>query len=266
MKHDIVSIVQHFFITCKLDDQLRGTNMSLIPKKPNLLFMTDIRPISLCNVVYKIISKVLANMLKIVIDFIISESQSAFIPGRLITDNIMIAFKVMHYIKRKKIERNCWMAIKLDMSKAYDQVEWKYLEDVLYQMNSNQRVIQLFMSCMTSVHYKISHAGRNFGSIVLERGLRQGDPLFSYLFLICIEGLTRVLQKFENRKLIHGIKVVGSAHAISHMFFVDDFYIFCKAKFESAHNVMDLLKIFERASGKQINVDKSSVFFSNNTP
>lgn len=83
--------------------------------------MTDLRPISLCNVVYKIISKVLANRVKQVIDFIISDTQSAFIPGRLISDNIMVAFEVMHYMKRKTKGKDSWMALKLDMSKAYDR-------------------------------------------------------------------------------------------------------------------------------------------------
>ena len=266
VKKDVVSIVQCFFQTGKIDEQLKGTNIALIPKKPHLTLMTDLRPISLCNVVYKIISKVLANRLKQIIDSIISESQSAFIPGRLITDNIMVAFEVMHYMKRKTKGKESWMALKLDMSKAYDRVEWNYLQAVLSKMGFDQRVIKLFMSCISSVRYKITHAGRNFGNITPERGLRQGDPLSSYLFLICIEGLTALLNDFENKKMLKGIKVARSAPSISHMFFADDSYIFCKANVESAENIIHLLQIFERASGQQINVDKSSVFFSKNTP
>lgn len=102
VKNDVVSNVRRFFNTGVLDDQLKGTNIALIPNNPNPLLMTDIQPISLCNVVYKIISKVMANRWRTIIDSIISETQSAFIPGRLITDNIMVAFEVMHYMKRKR--------------------------------------------------------------------------------------------------------------------------------------------------------------------
>lgn len=94
VKKDVIEVVRNFFSTGTLDDHLQGTNIALIPKKQNPVAMTDIRPISLCNVIYKVISKVLTNRLKKVIDSIISDSQSAFIPGRLITDNIMIALKL----------------------------------------------------------------------------------------------------------------------------------------------------------------------------
>lgn len=173
--------------------------------------MTDLRPISLCNVVYKIISKVLANRLKKIIDLIISDTQSAFILGRLITDNIMVAFEVMHYMKRKDKGKESWMALKLDMSKAYDRVEWRFLEAALQKLGFDSRVINLFMSCISSVSYQISHAGRSVGPIIPARGLRKGDPLSSYLFLICTEGLTALIHDYEQQKKITGLKVARSA-------------------------------------------------------
>lgn len=112
-----------FFATGTVDEQLKNTNIALIPKKNVPKFMTNIRPISPFNVIYNVISKVRENRVKKVIDGIISEAQSAFIPGRLITDNIMVAFEVMHYMKRKTIGKDSWMTLKLDMSKAYDRVE-----------------------------------------------------------------------------------------------------------------------------------------------
>lgn len=108
--------------------------------------MTDFCHVSLCNLLYTIISKVLANQLKKVIDSIISDCQSTFIPGRLITDNIMIVFEAMHYMKRKVKRKDCWMALKLDISKAYNRVEWNYLEAVLLKMGFDQTVVRLCMS------------------------------------------------------------------------------------------------------------------------
>ncbi|XP_074327095.1 uncharacterized protein LOC141665037 [Apium graveolens] len=262
---DIVNIVRQFFATGHVDQELQSTNIVLIPKKKSPSLMTELRPISLCNVVYKIISKVLANRLKSMIDGIISDEQSAFIPGRLITYNVMVAYEVMHFMKRKTTGKQAWMALKLDMSKAYDRVEWNFLEAVLNKMGFSNKVIQLFMACMSSVNYQINHAGRTFGSIIPSRGLRQGDPLSSYLFLICIEGFTSIIHDYENRNLIQGIKVARSAPSISHMFFADDCYIFCKASEDSANHILQMLNIFERASGQQINVEKSSVFYSRNT-
>lgn len=90
--------------------------------------MSEFRPISLCNVTYKIISKVLANRLKPILDSISLENQSAFVLGRLIIDNVLVAFEIMHYLKKKRDKKEGYMAVKLDMSKAYDHVEWVFIK------------------------------------------------------------------------------------------------------------------------------------------
>lgn len=144
--------------------------------------MQDLRPISLCNVAYKICSKVLDYRVKGVINNVISDTQSAFIPGRLITDNIMVSYEVMHYMKRKSKGKARWMVLKLDMSKAYDRVEWGFLKAMLLKLGFGIRIVNLFMECVISARYQISHAGQEFGYIVPQRGLLQGDPLSSYLF------------------------------------------------------------------------------------
>ncbi|XP_060970043.1 uncharacterized protein LOC115713657 [Cannabis sativa] len=131
---DVISQVVDFFETCSFPAALNQTNIVLIPKKKHVTTMSDLTPISLCNVAYKVVSKVLANRLKIVLPNVISENQSAFISGRLISDNIMVAFEVMHYLKRKRKEKTGFMALKLDLSKAYDRIEWGFLKAMMLRM------------------------------------------------------------------------------------------------------------------------------------
>ena len=114
--------------------EINKTNNTLVPKIKNPTKMTDFRPISLCNVKYKLISKVLANRLKVILPYIIFENQSAFLSGRLITDNVLIAFEHMHYLEHKKEGINAFAAIKLDMSKAYDRLEWGFIKLVIIKM------------------------------------------------------------------------------------------------------------------------------------
>lgn len=103
-----------------------------------------------------------------------------------------------------------------------------------------------------------------FGSIVPSRGIRQGDPLSSYLSLICMEGLSAIIHNFEQKKLIKGIRVARGAPVMSHMLFADDSYIFCQANMNTTKHIVDMLQLFEKASGQQLNAAKSSVFFSVN--
>lgn len=204
----------------------------------------------------------LANQLKEMIDHLISENQSAFIPGRLISDNIMISYEIMHYMKRKTKGKKGWMTLKLDMSKDYDRVEWNYIKAILHKLGFDEVIVNLFMEYVMTATYRISHACREFSNIMPERGLRQGDPLSSYLFLICIEGFLALIKNYENWGLIQGIKVARGAPAVTHMFFADDSYICCHANKEETIHVMKPLATFEKEISQKVNVAKLSVFFS----
>lgn len=128
---DVVSFCKVFCSTGKLPEKANNALIVLIPKKEHPETMMDLRPIALCNVLYKVAAKVLANRLKPLLGSLISENQSAFVPGRLISDNIMIAYEAHHYLKRKTQGQEGVVALKLDMSKAYDRVEWKCLEKIM---------------------------------------------------------------------------------------------------------------------------------------
>lgn len=151
------------------------------------------------------------------------------------------------------------------MSKAYDRVEWVFLKEMLLKLGFDSRLSKLMLECVTSVRYKFSNSGKEFGLITPSRGIRQGDPLSSYMFLICMEGLTALIHGHERRNLLMGIKIARGAPRLSHLFFADDSYIYCKAEAEMATQLNHMLQVYERASGQQINKTKSSVLFSCNT-
>jgi hypothetical protein len=228
--------------------------------------MTQFRPISLCNVIYKTISKVLANRLKSVLPSIISESQSAFVPGRLISDNILVAFESLHYMKNKRKGKSTHMAAKLDMSKAYDRVEWGYLEAIMVKMGFHERWVSLIMNCLTSVRYAVLFNGSTAETFLPTRGIRQGDPLSPYLFLLCAEGLTALLCKANLDFSLRGIAVCRNGPRVTHLMFADDCMLFFRANIEECQVVIDILSQYEEASGQKLNNDKTSIFYSSNTP
>ncbi|CAJ2659660.1 unnamed protein product [Trifolium pratense] len=243
---------------------LNETNICLIPKCESPITMKDFRPISLCNVLYKMVSKVLANRLKLVIEKCISEEQSAFVEGRSIIDNALIAIEIIHALKRRTRGAKGELALKIDISKAYDKVEWSFLKGVLMRMGFSDKWVQLIMLCESSVNYSALVNFEKVGPIHPGRGLRQGDPLSPYLFIMVTEGLTSLIKKAVASGDLHGVKICSGAPMVSHLLFADDCFIFCRSNLSETRKIMEILKIYEDASGQEINLSKSEVFFSRN--
>ncbi|KAL8156575.1 hypothetical protein AgCh_001610 [Apium graveolens] len=244
--------------------ELNDTIIVLIPKKENADAMKDLRPIALCNILYKVIVKVLANRLKDILHDIITENQSAFVPGRNISDNVLVAFELLHFMKRKNYGSNGEVALKLDVSKAYDRVNWNYLNNRMEQMGFASKWISWIMLCVQTVSYSISFNGSQIGPVNPNRGLRQGDPLSPYLFLLCVEGLSFLLTKVVENGKIHGCQSNAHAPSVTHLLFADDSFLFFKASSEELNEVVSVLQKYEEQSGQAINFLKSGIFFSSN--
>uniref|UniRef100_A0A803PE40 Reverse transcriptase domain-containing protein n=1 Tax=Cannabis sativa TaxID=3483 RepID=A0A803PE40_CANSA len=215
-------------------DLINTSIITLIPKITSPAGMGDYRPISLCNVIYKLISKVLVLRFKDVLPFVISETQSSFLSNRLITDNILIAFE--------------------------------YIEAVMVKMGFDTHWIALIMKCLSSTSFSFSLNGEIIGNVTPSRGLRQGDPLSPYLFFICPEGLSRLLNHEESLGNLQGFRLTRQAPPVTHLLFVDDSLLFCHASNSSALAIQRVLHIYNRASSQLLNTSKSVMSFSPSTP
>ncbi|GJT02855.1 serine carboxypeptidase-like protein 40 [Tanacetum coccineum] len=184
---------------------------------------------------------VLVNRIKPILPRIVHENQSAFILDRMIIDNAIVAFEVMHWLKNKKQGKRGALALKIDISKAYDKVEWHFIRAVLENFGFPTRFTNLIMACVSSVSYSFNINGQVAGHVTPARGLRQGDPISPYLFIMCAGVLSSMIRKSVTQGHIHGVKVCRGAPAISHLFFADDSIFFLRASNAEVINLKNIL-------------------------
>ena len=183
--------------------EINHTNIVLILNVKNPEKMTDFRPISLCNVMYKIISKVLANRLKRVLPHIISSTQSAFVPGHLITDNVLVAYETLHAMHSRKKGKKGLIALKLDISKAYDRVEWSFLQGIMQRMGFLEGWIKRVMGCVTTSTFSVLINRKPFGNIHPSRESVK-EILFHHICFFCVQ---RALLPFGKRQNWRGVSM-----------------------------------------------------------
>jgi hypothetical protein len=236
---------------------LNSTFLALIPKENNPTNFGDFRPISLCNLCYKLISKIIANQIKPILSSTLSEEQLGFLKGRRIQDAIGTTHECLHSITKKKTKS---LILKMDLRKAYDCIDWDLLRMILIQVGFGIQMTKWIMSCVTSPTYVVLINGETTDFFRSGRGLRQGCPLSPLLFIMVMEGLSLLLKKSKEENNISGIKVSRMIN-ILHLFFVDDVLIMTKANLQEWLEIDKLIVLFCKASGLQVNVSKTTMFF-----
>ncbi|CAN0838310.1 LINE-1 retrotransposable element ORF2 protein [Linum grandiflorum] len=259
---DICRDCRKWLSTSIITPDAQATTIILLPKTDKPETMKDLRPISLCDVRYRILAKVLANRIRRLMPHIIKEEQSAFVQGRSIVDNILITFESLHSMSTKPCPKVGDVALKMDISKVYDRVEWKYLEQVLLTMGFSATWVTWMLMCVRSVRYSVSINNSLHGNFQPTRGLRQGCPLSPFLFILCAEGLTSMIRKASLEGYVHGYRVCRQAPPVSHLLFADDSIFFFKASIQEARKMRTIFDAYSSASGQLINFEKSGIFFN----
>ncbi|GKE33875.1 RNA-directed DNA polymerase, eukaryota, reverse transcriptase zinc-binding domain protein [Tanacetum coccineum] len=258
---DVCKAVRDFFSNGKLLKEVNSTAISLVPKVASPSKVSDYRPIVCCNVVYKIISKVICNRLKGVLGILVDDNQSAFIPSRQISDNIMLSQELMRNYHRNRGPAKC--TFKIDIEKAYDMVEWDFLSCCLKHFGFLVLFIKWIMSCVTSTSFTVNVNGDHTGFFKGMRGLKQGDPLSPYLFTLVMEVFNLVLKREIDKNPSFRFHWQCRELKLTHLCFADDLLLLCNGDSISVSILKNALTEFGGLSGLLPNVSKSIVFFGN---
>ena len=260
VKQVVCKEVSNIFDLIMIPEFLNETLISLIPKCPNPKSLNIFRPISLCNSIYKVVTKIIVGRLRTFLDKLVSPNQTAFMPGRRGLDNVVVAQELIHSLDKKKGKVG-FMAIKVDIVKAYDHLEWSFIRNVLNAFRFPVELIKLIMSCVSSTTISILFNGGKLSSFKPTRGIRQGDPLSPYLFILCMEYLGFLINESYRKKEWTPLKASKKNLGISHLFFADDLMLFAKANKASAKSIKKVLSQFCKESGQLLSAEKSRVYF-----
>ncbi|KAG7594616.1 Zinc finger CCHC-type superfamily [Arabidopsis thaliana x Arabidopsis arenosa] len=254
---EVTADVAEFFSSGTLLKQWNATTLVLIPKTQNASRVADFRPISCLNTMYKVISKLLADRLKSILPSVISHSQSAFLPGRLLSENVLLASEIVQGYNRKNIAARAML--KVDLRKAFDTVRWDFILSTLKALGIPEIFTAWIKECICTPSFSISVNGMSDGFFRSSRGLRQGDPLSPYLFVLAMEVFSKLTtSRFDSGYINYHPNTTDLR--ISHLMFADDVMIFFDGSSSSLHGIYETLEDFAGWSGLNMNRDKTVLF------
>ncbi|TYK21642.1 LINE-1 retrotransposable element ORF2 protein [Cucumis melo var. makuwa] len=253
LKEEIFNIFRDFHSNCIINKAVNMTNIALIAKKEKCAEPADYRPISLTTSIYKLIAKVIAERLKETLPSTVAENQMAFVKGRQIIDAILVANEAIDYWRVKKIQG---FVIKLDIEKAFDKLNWRFIDFMLMKKGYPFRWRKWIRACISSVQYSIIINGRPRGKIQPSRGIRQGDPISPFIFVLAMDYISRLLNSVGEK--IKGMKMEGNIN-LTHLLFADDILLFVEDDEHSIQNLKNIINLFQLASGLSINLNKSTI-------
>jgi hypothetical protein len=260
IRTEVWEILEDSRATGQVLQALNATFLTLIPKEGNAHLPQQFRPIALCNVIYKLLTKVIARRLKSILPTIISPEQSGYVEGRQILDSVILAHEVIHSLQKTKTPG---MLLKLDLSKAFDKISWNFMQEMLLAFGFDQSWVNWIMNLTSTAFFSLLINGVPSRPFSPSRGIRQGDPLSPFLFIIIAEGLSRSIHAAVENNLLTGLPLHGISPPISHSQFVDDTLLMGSPTAREAFAIQDLLTSFTEASGLDCNKGKSQIFFFN---
>lgn len=255
---EVCLAVQEFFSSGKILGELNATLISLVPKIPTLNKVFDFRHIACCNILYKCISKVITNRIKGVLGKLVNENQSAFIVGRQITNNVLLAQELLRGYNRKQKVKKC--ALKIDLQKAYDTLDWEFLKKILELFGFHWKMVGWIMTCVTTSKFTLNFNGDRVGYFSGGRGLRQGDPISPYLFTIAMEVFNLLMKKNIGNAMDFKYHQGWKKLKVTHLGFADDLIVIGHGDCNSVRVIKETMEEFSNYSGLKVNMQKSTIF------
>ncbi|GJT10260.1 RNA-directed DNA polymerase, eukaryota [Tanacetum coccineum] len=255
VEKEVQDDVRYFSYSNDLPNGCNSSFIALIPKIPDANLVKDFRPISLIGSIYKIIAKILTNRLVCVMGGIVNEVQSAFIEDRQILDGPFILNEMLSWCKKRKKQS---LIFKVDFEKAYDSVRWDFLENVLRKFGFGDKWCKWIQCCLHSSRGSIIINGSPTDEFQFGKGLKQGDPLSPFLFILIMETLHLSFQRVVDAGMFHGLKLGGTLN-LSHMFYADDAVFVGEWSENNIATLVHVLDCFHKVSGLKINMNKSKI-------